>query len=371
MSTEAAILKAIFPPAGAVPLACIDQIDKIRGHIRAAIELAEGGQPVTGRVCNPTSSEALTRQIVALKESPEGAALCWREIGAKLGITADAASKRYYKFSKEREAEELRREGYAAMSGQAVQAGAYTTPAQVSEKIESGDRIVGSDEIVATAQDGKEQEIETVAAPPALQEAKPPEVEEATIRESRIVQDSDTVVAPAVPQEAPEQSKARSSMTAREAGHRLGPKIPHSEDEFIDRRRRVEGARYSSIQAELSARGIACNVDDVIARHHDYRRKQERKAAGKPNHNTPTPKEAGEATQEETSAPQEAQPATDQAGTKPGSKAIGRAELDAKIWQLHKAGKSVEEISNELYAEGLYYSEKSVRVRLISQGAEL
>ena len=36
-----------------------------------------------------------------------------------------------------------------------------------------------------------------------------------------------------------------------------------------------------------------------------------------------------------------------------------------------KAGKSPEQISDELYAEGLYYSEKSVRIRLISQGANL
>jgi len=56
---------------------------------------------------------------------------------------------------------------------------------------------------------------------------------------------------------------------------------------------------------------------------------------------------------------------------RPTSQAISRAELDAKIWALHKAGKTPEEISDELYSEGLYYSEKSVRVRLISQGADL
>jgi len=56
---------------------------------------------------------------------------------------------------------------------------------------------------------------------------------------------------------------------------------------------------------------------------------------------------------------------------RPAAKSISRAELDAKIWALHKAGMSPEEISDKLYGEGLYYSAKSVRVRLISQGAGL
>lgn len=55
----------------------------------------------------------------------------------------------------------------------------------------------------------------------------------------------------------------------------------------------------------------------------------------------------------------------------PAAQSISRADLDAKIWNLHRAGKNPEEISDALYSEGLYYSEKSVRVRLISQGAKL
>jgi hypothetical protein len=55
--------------------------------------------------------------------------------------------------------------------------------------------------------------------------------------------------------------------------------------------------------------------------------------------------------------------------SKPEPKAMGRAELDRKIWGMHRAGMSVAEISKELYKEGLYYSEKSVQVRLNAQGA--
>ena len=56
---------------------------------------------------------------------------------------------------------------------------------------------------------------------------------------------------------------------------------------------------------------------------------------------------------------------------KPKPRSIGRAQPGQLIWDLWKAGKTLEQISDELYAEGLYYSEKSVRVRLISQGADL
>ncbi|MFA7212170.1 MAG: hypothetical protein WC110_12070, partial [Bacteroidales bacterium] len=51
--------------------------------------------------------------------------------------------------------------------------------------------------------------------------------------------------------------------------------------------------------------------------------------------------------------------------------AISRKELDLQMWDLHKAGKTLDEISDILYSKGLYYSPKSVRVRLLSQGAKL
>lgn len=56
---------------------------------------------------------------------------------------------------------------------------------------------------------------------------------------------------------------------------------------------------------------------------------------------------------------------------RPEPVAISRKELDLRIWDMWKAGKTLDEISDILYSEGLYCSAKSVRVRLLSQGAKL
>ena len=56
---------------------------------------------------------------------------------------------------------------------------------------------------------------------------------------------------------------------------------------------------------------------------------------------------------------------------RPEPVSISRKELDLRIWDMWRAGKTLEEISEILYSEGLYYSAKSVRVRLLSQGAKL
>ncbi len=50
---------------------------------------------------------------------------------------------------------------------------------------------------------------------------------------------------------------------------------------------------------------------------------------------------------------------------------ISRKELDIMIWDLWRAGKTLDEISDILYNKGLYYSAKSVRIRLLQQGAKL
>jgi len=55
----------------------------------------------------------------------------------------------------------------------------------------------------------------------------------------------------------------------------------------------------------------------------------------------------------------------------PAPVAISRKELDLRMWDLHQTGKTPEEISDILFSEGLYYKPKSVRIRLLSQGAKL
>jgi hypothetical protein len=65
--------------------------------------------------------------------------------------------------------------------------------------------------------------------------------------------------------------------------------------------------------------------------------------------------------------PQEAETTDD----RPEPVSISRKELDLRIWDMWKAGETLDGISDILYSEGLYYSAKSVRVRLLSQGAKL
>ena len=70
----------------------------------------------------------------------------------------------------------------------------------------------------------------------------------------------------------------------------------------------------------------------------------------------------------------EAKPESQEVGAtdaRPEPVSISRKELDLRIWDMWRAGKTLEEISEILYSEGLYYSAKSVRVRLLSQGAKL
>ena len=153
-----------------------------------------------------------------------------------------------------------------------------------------------------------------------------------------------------------------------------GPKIPHSEDEFIIQQR-DGGKLFREILEELKEKGIECTVDDVMARYYFSKKKRDQESRGKQPHNTLTPKEAGRRTREPApKSPEimpEAEPPASEAKQSPEPRAISRAELDQRIWDLWKAGKTPEQISDELYAEGLYYSEKSVRIRLVSQGAEL
>jgi hypothetical protein len=61
----------------------------------------------------------------------------------------------------------------------------------------------------------------------------------------------------------------------------------------------------------------------------------------------------------------------DETEARPEPVSISRSELNIMIWDLWKAGKTLEEISDILYDKGLYYSAKSVRIRLLQQGAKL
>ena len=142
-----------------------------------------------------------------------------------------------------------------------------------------------------------------------------------TIRKSRTVEGDDT-------------RPTKADLTPCQRGQLIGPKIPHElDDELIQLRE--EGKPLAEIVGLLHSRGVACNQADVSARVITEQRKRAKETE------------------------------------KPEPVSISRKELDLRIWDMWKAGKTLDEISDILYSEGLYYSPKSVRVRLLSQGATL
>jgi hypothetical protein len=147
-------------------------------------------------------------------------------------------------------------------------------------------------------------------------------------------------------------------LTPSEAGKIKGPRIPHTEDDWIVDEK-IGGKTFREIHEALQARGITCTMNDVMARFYDAKRKREQAAAGKKSPQTPTPSELGQQKKDESRA------------SGPESKSISRAELDQKIWAAWKAGKTPKDISDELCSEGYYYGEQRVRRMLLQQGADL
>lgn len=241
--SETAILKILFPPSGAIPAGRIEAVQPIRAHIAALLALAQG-KPMPApssqkRVSRPDESEAATCRIVELWETPrsDGYRRTWAEVSAELGmgLSPNAVRHRYENYKAKLQADAVKGEAYAALSGEAIQEGIYKTPQEVIEKIEH------------------------VAAPPALQEAMPAQIEQATIRNSRIVQENAEVP-------------------------RSGPKIPHDQDDLIFEMRE-SGKTYLAIVEALEEKGISCNIGDVAPRYQSIARKKAREVQNKaPSH---------------------------------------------------------------------------------------
>ncbi|MCK9570805.1 hypothetical protein M0R72_17785 [Candidatus Pacearchaeota archaeon] len=411
-SLQDAVYGAIFP-GGMIPLRCKDLIPAIDARIKEIAELAEG-KTIEGmnRRLGKADSQALTEQIVQLRDSCEPP-MSYREIMRRLGnvISPDAARNRYDDVKRAAKDAEMQREGYAALSGEAIQAGTYKTPPEVQEKINlarnvqreetvspkpqepiilgtvregcrvlrhlgkmhrdetinSSDHIADPNEMVAaTAEDGKSKENETdilPTAPAPAPDGLPANCEEATTRNSRMVQ---------------EIQEDKRDLTTKQLGHINGPKIPHSEDEFI-LRLRAEGKIYREIHEALLAKGITCTLDDVTARHTSEKRKREK--AQNVEKRTSAPQNVSPA-QPDAAKPQSlpgAEGAQDAAranprGTpeeNPEPKFISRYALNEKVWNLHKQGKTPGQISDELCQEGYYYGVDRVRRMLIQQGADI
>jgi hypothetical protein len=205
-----------------------------------------------------------------------------------------------------------------------------------------------------------------------VREANSEDVEKATIRESKIVEKTEEDLAPGAGQGQVESTLApvSESQTVRPeqaspAVPQKGPKIPHSEDEFI-LQLRSEGKLYREIHEALQAKGIVCTLDDVTARYTSEKKKRTASQA-QPKTSLEPSRPAAEVSKVESHA----NPSGPLKESKPEPKFISRHALADKVWEMHKAGKTPNEISDELCAEGYYYGRDRVKRMLIQQGAKL
>ena len=320
---EEEVYSLLFP-AGLIPLSCKPRLDLMDSRISEIHALAQGKGPApkTRRIIDPVESADLSRRIVELRDGPNSPS--WRDIAKELGntISSDAVRCRY-------------------QDAKALQ--------------EKADIVVEA------------------AAPPALQEETPVPAEIPTIRNPLIVEKVEEVI--------PKESKRE--MTPSQRGHLIGPKIPHSEDPFIFNEKE-SGKTFGEISKALIQKGHDCTVTDVSQRYYTDLKKRmaaTAKVEGSktaenvapvhpdvPASQSPPGVEGAQELAREAIGPTRGTPEE----KPPTPKSISRAELDAKIWEMYTKEKlTEEEISDRLYAEGLFYRAKSVHIRLISQGAQL
>jgi len=122
------VYKHVFP-GGMIPLDCRNNIPAIDKRIEEIAILASG-KPLAA-ISARVRSQAITQQIVALKEGGMGLS----EIAEQMGMTRDACRNRYEDYKAKKKAAALNAEGYAALSGQVF-------PHAVQWVVESSDHPV-------------------------------------------------------------------------------------------------------------------------------------------------------------------------------------------------------------------------------------
>lgn len=350
---ETQIFRLIFPPVGAIPLEKIEAVPHIRQHINAIIDLAS----TEHGIATPSESAALTARVIELRDTPgpDGKIRTWRTIAEICGTTLDAVRHRYVK-------------GKATIRKSRIVEEAHVEP------------------FLADTVVSRHPKIETESLPevelanlekPAEQEKKPDEV--ATIKKpapipTRLTMCGDFTTVRGISltgkpldavgvgglEEPPE------SLTPCQRGQLIGPKIPHELDDEIIMLREA-GNPLKEIVNHLQVLGIKCTEADVSARVIS----EQKKRAAKKVEESAVQEAADPTTQDDTAQPEEEPQEAEATDNRPEPVSISRKELDLRIWDMWRAGKTLEEISEILYSEGLYYSAKSVRVRLLSQGAKL
>ena len=319
---ETQIFRLIFPPSGSIPLEKLEAVPHIRQHINSIIDLASTEHGIH----TPDESAALTARVIELRDTPgpDGKVRTWRTIAEICGTTLDAVRHRYNKgkatIRKSRTVEPSDSPTAGVLrEKQMPQHGMYRL--NNLDQIGHIEPFVGG---ILASESLQEAEPINPEKPPE-QEKKPDEV--ATIRESRNV--------PLDPE------------TLTEVDRMLG-----------------EGIGVLDISEALRKKGHLVPWTRIRARA-AYLARIKKGKEGKPE---PEKADKPEPAAEE---PEEAPRGAEATDDRPEPVAISRKELDLRIWDMWRAGKTLDEISDILYSEGLYYGPKSVRVRLLSQGAKL
>jgi hypothetical protein len=179
----------------------------------------------------------------------------------------------------------------------------------------------------------------------------------------------------------PSKLRPDGMLTPCQKGQLTGPKIPHSEDQYIFTEKE-SGKTFGEIRKTLVQKGYDCTANDVSQRYYTDLKKRmaaiakvegnqtaENVAPEEPASPSPPGAEGAQELAREAIGPTRGTP--EEKEEKPEPRSISRAERDLKIWDLWKEGKSPEAISDLIYAEGLYFDARAVRRILLQQGASL
>lgn len=329
---ENQIFRLIFPPSGSIPLEKIEAVPLIRQHIDSIIDLASTEHGIV----TPGESAALTARIIELRDTPgpDGKVRTWRTIAEICGTTLDAVRHRYSKATIRKSLPVQPSNPPTPLPEPYLN---YFTLGPTGYPIKN-ERVPTSPEEFQSFEGATALGVET----PTTEKPVPIPTrltmcgDFTTVRGVGLTEKPIDAVGVGFLGEPPED------LTPCQRGHLIGPKIPHElDDELIALRE--AGTSLKDVVKHLDSRGIKCTEADVSAR---VLSEQRKRAAAK---------KAEEAPVQEAAEPV----------------SISRKELDLRIWDMWRAGKTLDEISDILYSEGLYYSAKSVRVRLLSQGAKL
>jgi len=377
---ETQIFRLIFPPSGSIPLEKIEAVPTIRQHINSIIDLAS----TEHGIATPSESAALTARVIELRDTPgpDGKVRTWRTIAEICGTTLDSVRHRYSNgkatIRKSRTVETLDSPTLGVLREKQtpqIMQEATLTGYDIKDKLAEFQNIEG-----ATALDGEFTEIELqtpqipqgftlgsaegapvighvepfvgdLVVSESVQKDHPPKTEAEPLQEAE----------PTNTEEPPEQEKKPNEVaTIRESRNvPLDPKTLAEVDRMLG-----GGIGVLDIAAELEKKGKLVPWTKIRARAAYLARIKK----GKEDKPEPEKADKPEPAAEE---PEEAPRGAEATDDRPEPVAISRKELDLRIWDMWRAGKTLDEISDILYSEGLYYGPKSVRVRLLSQGAKL